>query len=196
MTPSVTRAQTAYALLVLCASGACQGGKESPAADRSAGPLVVFVAGSLARPMRAALDSFAAASGVRYTLESAGSLELARKFTDLGKSADILALADEDVFAKLLMPAHVTWYARFARNRLVLACANQRSLDAITGRRWSDVITRSGIEVGRSDPDLDPAGYRTLLLFQLAERFYGLPGLASRLQSSTSRRNVRPGMMA
>ena len=31
-----------------------------------------------------------------------------------------------------------------------------------------------------------------MLLFQLAERFYGLPGLASRLQSSTSRRNVRP----
>ena len=178
-------------LLVLL--GACRGEKEQLPNDATRGPVVVFAAGSLARPMRAALDSFTAATGIPYTLESAGSLELARKFTDLGQGADILALADEQVFPKLLMPAHVAWYARFARNRLVLAHnASATGLDEAKTGAWRRVLSRPGVEVGRADPDLDPAGYRTLLLFQLAERFYREPGLAAKLEAYALRKNVRP----
>jgi molybdate/tungstate transport system substrate-binding protein len=46
--------------------------------------------------------------------------------------------------------------------------------------------------VGRADPNLDPAGYRTLLVFQLAERYYRQPGLAERLLAAAPRRHVRP----
>ncbi|MDP1860906.1 MAG: extracellular solute-binding protein [Gemmatimonadaceae bacterium] len=180
-------------LSLLALVGACQGGKEKSPNAATQGPVVVFAAGSLARPMRAALDSFTAATGIPYTLESAGSLELARKFTDLGKGADILALADEDVFPRLLMPEHVAWYARFARNRLVLAySASATGLDEAKAGAWRRVLTRPGVEVGRADPALDPAGYRTLLLFQLAERFYGEPGLAAKLEAYAPRRHVRP----
>lgn len=180
-------------LSLLALLGACQGEKEQSSNAATQGPVVVFAAGSLARPMRAALDSFTAATGIPYTLESAGSLELARKFTDLGKGADILALADEDVFPKLLMPEHVAWYARFARNRLVLAySASATGLDEAKAGAWRRVLTRPGVEVGRADPDLDPAGYRTLLLFQLAERFYGEPGLAAKLEAYAPRMHVRP----
>src|SRR6185503_12455977 len=66
--------------LALAVCLACRGGDVA-----EEGPLVVFTAGSLARPMRAALDSFAATTGVRYEMESAGSLETARKLTELGK---------------------------------------------------------------------------------------------------------------
>lgn len=156
-------------------------------------PLTVFAAGSLARPMRAALDSFRTRSGTPYTLESAGSLELARRLTDLGKRADIVALADEEVFPRLLMPANGTWYARFARNRLVLAHAtNATGLAEAQRGAWRTVLQRAAVEVGRADPDLDPAGYRTLMLFQLAERHYREPGLAARLETSAPRRHVRP----
>ncbi|HEX6942653.1 MAG TPA: substrate-binding domain-containing protein, partial [Gemmatimonadaceae bacterium] len=79
-----------WAILLLTVSASC-----APQEGEPEGPLVVFTAGSLARPMRAALDSFSAKTGVRYELESAGSLETARKITELGKTPDVIALADE-----------------------------------------------------------------------------------------------------
>ena len=180
--------------------GAACGGNAAPgraneaavAADDDA-PLTVFAAGSLARPMRAALDSFSARSGSTFALESAGSLDLARRLLELGKTADVVALADEDVFPRLLMPSQVSWYARFARNRLVLAHAEGAPGADEAGRgEWRQVLLRDGIEVGRADPDLDPAGYRALMLFQLAERYYGEPRLAARLEAGSPRRLVRP----
>jgi molybdate/tungstate transport system substrate-binding protein len=154
--------------------------------------IVVFTAGSLARPIRAALDSFTAQTNVRFQLESAGSLETARKLTELGKIPDVIALADEEVFPKLLTPEFTTWYARFARNRLVIAYSDRSRYAAqLNEATWRDVLTRSDVQVGRSNPDLDPAGYRTLLVFQLAERHYQQPGLAARLEANAPRRNMR-----
>lgn len=157
------------------------------------GPLVVYSAGSLARPMRAALDSFSAANGVRYEIESAGSLETARKLTELGKIPDIVALADEDVFPKVLVPAHATWYVRFAENRIVIAYTDRsRFATEIDSTNWWQVLQRPGLEIGRSNPDLDPSGYRTLMVFQLAERLYAQPGLAAALERAADPRNMRP----
>jgi molybdate/tungstate transport system substrate-binding protein len=165
----------------------------SRADDGADGPLVVFTAGSLARPVRAALDSFAAANSVRYELESAGSLETARKLTELGKIPDLIALADEDVFPKVLVPAHATWYVRFAENRIVLAYTDRsRYASEIDSTNWWQVLQRPGLEIGRSNPDLDPSGYRTLMVWQLAERHYAQPGLAAALERSAHLRNMRP----
>jgi molybdate/tungstate transport system substrate-binding protein len=167
---------------------ACGGADVAPE-----GPLVVFTAGSLARPIRAALDSFSARTRVRYELESAGSLETARKLTELGKIPDIVALADEDVFPKILMPAHATWYARFAENRIVLAYTDKSQFASeIDSTNWWQVLQRPGLEIGRSNPDLDPSGYRTLMVFHLAERMYATPGLAAILEEAAHRRNMRP----
>lgn len=183
------------ALVVGCGRGGDAGATpgERARADTSGAPLTVFIAGSLARPMRAALDSFSARTGTTFTLETAGSLELARRLLDLGKDADVVALADEEVFPRFLMPARVHWYARFARNRMVLAYSDgaKGAAEASAGD-WRHVLLRPGMAIGRSDPDLDPAGYRTLLLFQLAERHYGEPGLAQRLEASSPPTHVRP----
>ena len=161
-------------------------------AARASGPLTVFNAGSLARPLRAALDSFARNERVQIEQESAGSLEIARKVTELGRVPDVIALADHEVFPNLLMPDHVAWYARFARNRMVLAYTTRSRWAAdIDSTNWHDIVRRGGIEVGASDPDLDPAGYRTLLVFQLAERHYRKPGLAGSLAAGMPRRNIR-----
>src|SRR5688572_21535236 len=174
--------------LALVAAFACSG--EGTPAE---GPLVVFTAGSLARPMRTALDSFASQTGVRYELESAGSLGTARKLTELGKIPDVIALADEDVFPKVLMPSHVTWYVRFAENRIVLAYTDRSRFAAeIDSTNWWQVLQRPGLDIGRSNPDLDPAGYRTLMVFQLAEQLYGSVGLAALLEDVASPRNMRP----
>lgn len=161
--------------------------------DRTNGPLIVFNAGSLARPIRAALDTFALRENVRVEQEQAGSLETARKLTELGRIPDVIALADYEVFPRLLMPEHVSWYARFARNRMVLAHTQRsRHADSIGVNNWWRILLTPGVESGHADPNVDPAGYRALLVFQLAERYYREPGLAKRLRRAVPSRNVRP----
>ena len=185
----VQRFRQWLAVAFCCAVAACGG----DGAGTTEGPLVVFNAGSLARPLRAALDSFSARTGISYEQEQAGSLETARKLTELGRIPDVIALADDEIFPKLLMPEHASWFARFARNRMVLAYTDRsRFADEITADNWFRVVTRPGVEVGRASPDIDPAGYRTVLVFQLAERFYDAPGLATRLLDAIPPRNIRP----
>lgn len=161
--------------------------------DGSAHRIVVFNAGSLAIPIRAALDSFAAREDVTVAQENAGSLETARKLTELGHVPDVIALADYEVFPRYLMPGQVEWYLDFARNRMVLAYTpGSRFADEITLDNWWEIVQRPGVEVGRSDPNLDPNGYRTLLTMQLAERYYEKPGLYDMLLAHAPETNVRP----
>lgn len=170
------------------ACGAC-GGREAPTSR----VIVVYNAGSLARPLRAALDSFAAPRGVEVQQENAGSLETARKLTELGRTPDVVALADDEVFPRLLMPKYVSWHAQFARNRMVLAyTARSRGAAEIDSTNWWRIVQWRGVQTAYSDPNLDPAGYRTLLLFQLAETQLRQPGLAARLRAAVPLKNIRP----
>jgi molybdate/tungstate transport system substrate-binding protein len=184
------------ACVILTSTAACTGGDRRSAADSLGSGdrrLVVYNAGSLAIPLRAALDSFAAREHVTIEQENAGSLETARKLTELGKIPDVVAVADYEVLPLLLIPDHATWYAKFARNRMVLAYEDKsRGASEITTDNWWQVVTRPGVQVGRADPSLDPNGYRTLLVWQLAERYYRQPGLAARMLASAPARNVRP----
>jgi len=183
--------------LALCLVALIAIGCSSERSAANGGPLVVFNAGSLARPMRAALDTFAAREGITTEQESAGSLETARKLTELGKIPDIVALADEHVIPSLLMPDHATWYVRFARNRMVVAYTDRsRYASEITADNWWQVLTRPGVQVARADPNLDPNGYRTLLVWRLAEKHYGAPGLAGKLLAAAPPKNVRPNEAA
>jgi molybdate/tungstate transport system substrate-binding protein len=156
--------------------------------------LTVWAAASLTRPVRAALDTFTARTGRPARLETAASLELVRRVTELGETPDLLLLADEALFPALLAPRHVGAYTRFARNRIVVAYRPSSAGAAEFARteRWWAVLERPGVEVGRASPATDPSGYRTLLVFALAERHYGVPGLAARLLAAAPARNVRP----
>ena len=93
----------------------------------------------------------------------------------------------------LLFPAHATWYVTFARNAMVLIYTD-RSAGAreINATNWWQVLLRPGVRIGRSDPSLDPNGYRTLFVTQLAERRYGERGLAARLLAAMPPRYMRP----
>ena len=176
-------------VLLLLAVMACGRPARGPAGD-----LVVFNAGSLAYPFRELLAAFQAAHpGVLPKQESSGSLEAARKLTELGKIPDVLGVADYGVIAKLLMPGHSTWYATFASNAMVLAYTDRSAAAAeISADNWWRVLLRPDVRWGASNPALDPNGYRTLMVFQLAERHYGIPGLAVRLAAALSPRYIRP----
>jgi molybdate/tungstate transport system substrate-binding protein len=158
------------------------------------GPLIVFNAGSLAKPFNDLLQEFKRMHPeVETAQENSGSLEAARKLTELGKIPDVIGVADYGVISKILIPEHAGWYATFARNAMVLIYTDESiGADDINGQNWWQILLRSGVRAGRSEPTLDPNGYRTLMAFQLAERFYRQPGLAARLQRALGPRYIRP----
>ena len=188
------RASRRWMTLAACLTGAASAlGACARDAPRPGAPLVVYNAASLTRPMRAVLDSFGARTGARYVQESASSLELVRKLTELHSVPDVIALADPDLFPALLEPEFTRWHALFGRNRIVLAyTARSRGVSDLTPERWWEVLERPGVQVGRSDPNTDPSGYRTLLVWQLAARHYGIPDLEARMLRAAPARNVRP----
>lgn len=163
-------------------------------AAQLAGPLAVFNAGSLAYPFRELLTAFVRLHpAVRPTQESSGSLEAARKLTELGKIPDLLAVADYGVITKLLQPAYANWYVCFASNAMVLVYSDRSTGAAeVSGQNWWQLLLRPGVRWGLSDPAQDPNGYRARMVFQLAERHYRQPGLAGRLEAAVRSRYVRP----
>jgi molybdate/tungstate transport system substrate-binding protein len=156
--------------------------------------LIVFNAGSLTAPIADLLGEFSRLHpGVTPQQESSGSLEAARKITELGKPCDVLAVADYEVIPSLLIPQHADWYVIFARNELVLIYSPKSKFsDQIDSGNWYEVLLRPGVQYGYSNPDLDPAGYRTLLHWQLAEAYYHKPGLYEQLKSGVPTKNIRP----
>ena len=149
---------------------------------RPADTVLVFEAGSLAGPIAAAAAGFTARTGIAVKTESGGSLAQARKLTVEQRIPDVIALADANVIPALLIPRYATWYARFARNRVGLAYGDgARGASELTDSTWWKVLSSDGVRSVRSDPNLDPGGYRAVLVARLAERHYERHGLAQRL---------------
>jgi molybdate/tungstate transport system substrate-binding protein len=167
---------------------------ESQAGEVLRGELVVFNAGSLAVPFHRLLELFGQRyPGVSISQENSGSLAAVRKVTALGRSPDILALADRTLFSALLEPRYVTWHLAFARNSMVLAVSPMLASSAMPlGDSWPDSLLLPGVRWGFADPEIDPAGYRTLMVFDLAERYYQRPGLAAQLRDRADPRYQRP----
>lgn len=145
--------------------------------------LIIFHAGSLALPFRQISQEFKKLHpNVKIVREIAGSRECARKITDLAKPCDVMASADYAVIDTLLIPEHADWNVRFAGNEMVVAFReNSRGSDRINRDNWYEILLRDDVTFGRSDPNLDPAGYRAVLIVMLAEKFYKKPGLTGKL---------------
>ena len=193
-------AEVRVAIIGLCAVSMCgcsasDDGRlaRSPA---SADTLVLFVAASLTKPMQPLLDTFVArAQGTPAVIqrESGGSLEHARKLTELRRIPDVILLADEEVFPQLLVPSQTPWYADFARNRMVVAYTERsRHAAQIDSTNWTRILSSPDVQVGRCDPDVAPVGYRTILMMRLAGKRTHDPALADRLLTNAPHRNMRP----
>lgn len=178
------------ALLALALAACTRSPERTPDAPRDT--VVVFTAASLAAPVRAALDSLSRRTGAVVRQESGASIELARRITELHRVPDLIALADHEVFPELLVPRVTPWYVLFARNRMVVMYTGRsRGAAEIDSANWTRVLLRSDVVVGRADPAIAPVGYRTLLVYALAERRHREPGLASRLAARSPPRLQR-----
>ena len=136
--------------------------------------LKVFHAGSLAAPMEEMEAAFEAVnSDIDVQLYSGGSTKLAKEIVELGKPADVFASADYTLIPSLMVPDFATWYATFAKNRMVLCYSDKSKFaDEVTADNWYEVLGREGVAWAFSDPNLDPCGYRSLMTIQLAESNY------------------------
>jgi molybdate/tungstate transport system substrate-binding protein len=145
--------------------------------------IIIFHAGSLSVPFKELAEKYEERNpGVNILMEPAGSLVCARKITELKKPCDIIASADYFVINKFIVPDYASWSIRFATNKMVISFQEKaRYASEIDSSNWMEIIQRKDVKYSRSDPDSDPCGYRTVILFKLAERYYNVPGLADRL---------------
>lgn len=138
-------------------------------------PVRVIYAGSLIIPFEEMERAFEEAHPeVDVLLEGHGSIQVVRHVTDLHEEYDVLAVADDSLIPDMMYPEYVDWYVRFARNQVVIAYTNQSLYaDELTDSTWYEILGRPEVKFGFSNPMFDACGYRTLMLMQLAEGYYG-----------------------
>ena len=147
------------------------------------GDLIIFHAGSLSVPMKEIAAEFNKIyPNVKILSESAGSVASARKITDIDRPCDIMASADYSVIDKMLIPKYADWNIKFASNEMAIVYTGKsRYADKINSQNWYETLMKPDVDYGRADPNSDPCGYRTVMMLQLAEKYYRKPGLAKNI---------------
>lgn len=178
-------------LVLACMTGSSSA--EGPAGTIT-GKIIIFHAGSLSIPFKEMSQTFMERyPGVKIYREAAGSRICARKITDLHKPCDVMASADYTVIDNLLVPDFASWNIFFATNEMaIMYRPDSPFAREINGNNWYDLLLRRGVSYGHSDPNADPCGYRSQLVWQLAEKFYRQPGLYRHLRAHCPPCNIRP----
>ncbi len=155
--------------------------------------LSIFHAGSLTVPFAKIEKDFEAKyPDIDVQREAGGSTKMARMISEVGKPADIMASADYKVIDNNLIPKFANFNIRFATNQLVLCYTDQSKYsDKINKDNWYEILQKKGVNWGHSDPNLDPCGYRSLMVLQLAETFYNIDGLYQKIVDNRPKKNIR-----
>jgi ABC-type molybdate transport system substrate-binding protein len=128
---------------------------------------------------------------------SGGSVALAGRLAAGLQPCDVYAAADYQDIDLLLRPLGLADYTIvFARGRMVLAyLATDPQTVGIAAPGdftpptsipnavpdWYRVLLAPGVRISSSHPFLDPSGYRTHMIFRLAQAHYNVPNLANSL---------------
>jgi molybdate/tungstate transport system substrate-binding protein len=143
--------------------------------------LTIYHAGSLAVPFSELKAEFESTHpDVEVLCESGGSAAMINKAITVSEAGeappDIIASADYKLIPdRLYEGGYADWYIAFARNEMVLCYRDGApGSEAIMNgtRTWYDVLRNDPVKYGHSDPDDDPCGYRTLMVIQLAQKYY------------------------
>lgn len=155
--------------------------------------LIVFHAGSLSVPFQELADTFEQRNpDVDVKLEAAGSIACARKITELGRKADIMASADIRIIEEFLIPEYTDTAIAFTSNEIVLAYHKKsKGSDSINMQNWPEILLNQDVKYGRSNPDLDPCGYRSILTMKLQEKYRSSTGFVNKLRNKDNK-YIRP----
>lgn len=144
----------------------------------------VLSAGSLATLFESTVGpAFETDHEYGYRGEFNGSNAVMRMVLEDQKQPDVIVSADASLLRSRLPESIAPWDVVFGSNALVIAYGadtpvGERLND---GEPWYEVLRTADVEIARSDPDLDPLGYRAVQLFELAEDHYEIDGLAKTL---------------
>ena len=161
---------TGILLVALFAIFSCKNSGTKGDNSQISGDLIIFHAGSLSMPFKAIADTFMKIHpGVNVLAEASGSIDAARKITELNRPCDIMASADYSVIDNLLVPEFADDNIKFAANEMAIVFNDKsRYASQIDSTNWAEILMKEDVAFGRADPNSDPCGYRTLLTLKLA----------------------------
>jgi molybdate/tungstate transport system substrate-binding protein len=173
----VGRAGTA-GLVASVGTAGCLGGES----------LSVLSAGSLALALGEGLGpAFRRETGTAVRSEFHGSAAVVRFVREGVKRPDVVVSADAGLLRRHLRPDVADWDVTVAANALCLTADPDSTVAhrLRAGEPWYDVLADAEGPVARSDPDVDPLGYRTLQAFDLAAGYYDEPWIPGTLRRKT-----------
>jgi len=173
-------------------------GSIATADAQPASQLTVCHAGSLTAAFLQVENAYAAQHpDVALKDVAGGSVALARRLATGSQPCDVYASADYVNIDVFLKPAALADYTVvFARGRMVLAyLATDPKAQALpvlgefkprayipeVGPDWYQTLLAPGVRIGGAHPFLDPGGYRSHLIFELAQSHYKVPDLYNAL---------------
>lgn len=182
-----------FSIFLLLIFSGCRNSTEKNKSQSGLNQLIIFHAGSLSMPVKEIVEAFTTTHPeVEIFTESAGSVACARKITDLNKPCDVFLSADYHVIDNYLIPKFASWNLKFASNEMVLVYTEKSKYSkAITAKNWPEILLKEDVFYGRSDPNSDPCGYRTVFTLQLAGKYFNKPKLAEQILKK-DQRFIRP----
>jgi ABC-type molybdate transport system substrate-binding protein len=112
--------------------------------------------------------------------EGKGSVQISNMILDGFRKPDVFVSAGTTPIERLInhsLPL-ANWLVKFASAELVIAYNPQSSYasDLLKASRdeipWYKVVQKEGLKFGRTDPELDPKGYYTVIAAKLANIYY------------------------
>jgi molybdate/tungstate transport system substrate-binding protein len=176
---------------LIAISAALLAGTLGSRAHATSGAVRVYYAASLLHTNEQIVGpAFQKKTGYTYEGQAAGSLAIANQIKGKLVIPDVVELADPTVNHLLMGAAngnYVSWYFTFARSSLVVGFY-PKSRFASRFRAvqrhhlaWYSALEQNGLRIGRTDPNLDPKGYRTLFMAHLAQRVFHLKNFKTRV---------------
>jgi molybdate/tungstate transport system substrate-binding protein len=134
-------------------------------------------------------------TGYTYTGEGRGSLQIANMILDGQRRPDVFVSAGTLPINKLINStgsvasksplAH--GLSKFASAEMVIAYSpiSKFHTDLEKAKKglvpWYQVLSEPGFKFGRTDPDLDPKGYYTIVMSKLANSYYKDPNIKQKI---------------
>ena len=155
------------------------------------GVLNVALAGTMEQVIRRHIGpAFTATTACALDIIRQPSVALANRIVSGELKPDIYISSDANVMKLVMGPANndrARWYLPILRSRTVIMHGTQsrfnNDMEAVRAGKlpWYDLMQRPGLVLKRPNPTIDSGGYRAIFVFDLADRFYNLPGLKQRV---------------
>ena len=160
------------------------------------GNVFVMYAGSLVKIFEEDLGpAFQNKTGYTYTGEGRGSLQIANMILDGQRRPDVFVSAGTIPINKLINSTGSTssksplahGLSKFTSAEMVIAYSPTSKFHADLDKAkkglvpWYQVLSEPGFKFGRTDPDLDPKGYYSIIMSKLANSYYKDPNIKQRI---------------